>query len=103
MLVGASREFLLLMGLGLIVAGLTTYVIIGILSVVHVRDNHPALRAELGANIAAPRMIGWFLRARYRAAGDAALNAIALPGCIGAWSILAGILCVIVSKVMGYV
>ncbi|ANB17627.1 hypothetical protein [Dokdonella koreensis] len=103
MLLGAARQFLLIMGLGLIVAGLTTYVIIGILSVVHVRDKHPALRARLGANIAAPRMIDWFLRARYRAAGDAGLNAIALPGSIGVWAILAGVACIIASTGMGYV
>ena len=40
----AAREFLLIMGLGLIVAGLTAYVIVWMLVAVHLRDHHPDMR-----------------------------------------------------------
>ena len=40
----ATREFLLIMGLGFIVAGLTAYVIVWMLVAVHLRDHHPAVR-----------------------------------------------------------
>lgn len=99
----AAREFLLIMGLGLIVAGLTTYVITWVLVLVHLRDHHPAERARLGASPFRPGAALWYLRARYRALRDVGLNALAVPGCIGVWAILAGIAATLVSKGLAFV
>lgn len=98
-----AREFLLIMGLGTIVAGLTTYVIIAILATTHLRDHHPAERARLGANIASPTVFGWYLGRRYRALGDRTLSALAAPGWLGAWTMLLGALCIVISKGISYV
>ncbi|MEO8459685.1 MAG: hypothetical protein ABI451_04075 [Dokdonella sp.] len=98
----ASREFLLISGLGMIVAGLTAYIITAILTVVHLRDKHPTVHQRLGGNIIAPRMLQWFIARRFRAIGDSGLSAIALPGSIGVWTIVAGSLAVILSKLIEY-
>lgn len=98
-----AREFLLIMGLGVIVAGMTTYVIISILVTTHLRDHHPGERARLGANIASPAMFGWYLRRSYRRLGDRTLDALGAPGWLGAWTMVLGVLCIAVSTGMGHV
>jgi hypothetical protein len=87
----ATREFLLIMGLGLIVAGLTAYVIVWMLVAVHLREHHPAMRRSIGNVLIAPRALLFYLAARWRAARDANLNVLAFPGTVGAWAIAAGI------------
>lgn len=99
----ATREFLLIMGLGLIVAGLTTYIITWMLVAVHLRDHHPGEHASVGGFLFAPHAFGWYLRGQYRALRDGGLNALAVLGSIGAWAIIAGALIAIASKLLAYV
>jgi hypothetical protein len=97
----AIREFLLLLGLGFIVAGLTTYVMTWILVAVHLRDHHPAERARLGRFMFNPRAFGWYLARSYRAIGDRSLTGLARMGFVGAWGIVIGIFAVLGSKGLG--
>lgn len=99
----AVREFMLISGLGMMVAGMTAYIITSILTIVQLRDKHPALHRSLGGNILSPRLLGWFLRLHFRRAGDAALNAIAFPGSIGVWAIIIGAVLATCSKVFNHV
>ncbi|HEY0232765.1 MAG TPA: hypothetical protein VGC55_16070 [Dokdonella sp.] len=99
----ATREFLLIMGLGLIVAGLTTYIITWMLVAVHLRDHHPAEHAAMSGFLFAPHAVGWYLVGRYRSLRDVSLNALAVLGSIGAWAIIAGAVIAITSKLLAYV
>ena len=98
----ATREFLLIMGLGLIVAGLTTYIITWMLVAVHLRDHHPDEHAAMSGFLFAPHALGWYLGGRYRSLRDRSLNALAVLGSIGAWGIIAGALIAIASKLLAY-
>lgn len=98
----AVREFMLVSGLGLAVAGLTTYVITWMLVATHLRDHHASEHAALGGFLFAPHAFGWYLRRRYRALDDRMLNALARLGSIGAWAILAGAAVALASKAMGW-
>jgi len=97
----ATREFLLIMGLGFIVAGLTTYVMTWVLVTVHLRDHHPAERARIGPFMFSPRALGWYLLRRYRAIHDPNLTGLARLGFAGAWAIVFGIIATITSKALG--
>jgi hypothetical protein len=99
----ATREFLLIMGLGLIVAGLTAYIIVWMLVAVHLRDHHPALRETIGRVLIAPRALFWYLSAAWRSAKDRGLNALAFPGTVGVWSIVGGFVCLAVSELLALV
>ena len=96
-----AREFMLLLGLGFFVAGLTTYLMTWILVVVHLRDHHPAERERLGGFMFSPNAFGWYLARRYRALHDKSLTGLARLGAIGAWSIVIGGLAAIASKAFG--
>jgi hypothetical protein len=98
----ATREFLLIMGLGMIVAGLTTYIITWMLVAVHLRDHHADEHARMSGFLFTPYAFGWYLRARYRALHDKSLNALAVLGSIGAWAIIIGALIAIISKLLAY-
>jgi hypothetical protein len=95
-----AREFLLLMGLGFLVAGLTTYIMTWILVSVHLRDHHPAERERIGGFMFSPRAFGWYLARRYRAFHDRSLTGLARLGAIGAWSIVLGGVAAIASKAL---
>ena len=99
----AAREFLLIMGLGLIVAGLTAYVIVWMLVAVHLRDHHPAMRKAIGNVLVAPRALLWYLGAGWRAAKDASLSALAFPGTVGAWGIVGGLATCALSEVLAII
>jgi len=99
----ATREFLLVMGLGFIVAGLTTYIMTWVLVSVHLRDKHPAERARVGAFLFTPRAFGWYLDRRYRRLGDRLLDGIARMGAIGAWGIVFGAIATFVSNALGWI
>jgi hypothetical protein len=99
----ATREFLLIMGLGLIVAGLTAYVIVWMLVAVHLRDHHPAMRERIGNVLIAPRALFWYLGAGWRAAKDANLNVLAFPGTVGAWGIVAGFASCGISEILAII
>lgn len=100
-LLPAMRDFLLISGLGLLVAGLTAYLMTWTLVAVHLRDNHPAERAHIGGFMFTPRAFGWYMRARYRALNDTTLNALGILGSIGAWAIVVGAIVAFASKVLG--
>jgi len=99
----ATREFLLIMGLGFIVAGLTAYVIVWMLVAVHLRDHHPAMRKALGNVLIAPRALAFYLGAGWRAARDANLSVLAFPGSVGAWAMVAGIASCAISQVLAII
>jgi hypothetical protein len=86
----AWHQFFFIMGLGLVTAGLTTYVITWMLVAVHLRDHHGAERQRIGGFLFAPRAIGWYLAARWRRLRDPGLSALAVLGSIGAWAIVLG-------------
>ena len=99
----ATREFLLIMGLGLVVAGLTAYVIVWMLVAVHLRDHHPDMRKSIGNVLVAPRALAFYLGAGWRAARDSNLNVLAFPGTFGAWCIVAGFASCAVSEIIAIV
>lgn len=99
----AVREFLLISGLGLVVAGLTTYVITWMLVVTHLRDHHTDEYTRLSGFLFAPHAFGWYLRRRYRALHDRSLSALARLGSIGAWAIVIGAAVAIASKALSWV
>lgn len=90
----AWHQFIFILGLGLAVAGLTTYTITWMLVAVHLRDRHADERSRLGGFLFSPRALLWYLRARYLRLHDSTLNTLALLGSIGAWAILIGSLAV---------
>lgn len=96
----AWHQFIFTGGLGLAVAGLTTYIIMWMLVAVHLRDHHPSEHARLGGFLFAPRAIGWYLGAAWRKLNDRSLNALAVLGSIGAWAILVGAISAIVVKIV---
>ncbi len=87
------------MGLGFVVAGLTTYVITWMLVAVHLRDHHPDERARLGGFMFSPHAFAWYLGARYRPLRDRGLDALAVLGMIGAWAIVIGAIAALLAKV----
>lgn len=97
-----AREFILLMGLGFLVAGLTTYIMTWILVSVHLRDHHPAERAKVSGFMFSPKAMSWYLGRRYRKVNDRSLTGLARLGSIGAWAIVLGGASAILSKVLGY-
>ena len=97
----ATREFLLILGLGFIVAGLTTYLMTWVLVTVHLRDHHPVERARIGGFMFTPRAFGWYLARQYRRLGDRMLTGLARMGFAGAWAIVLGITATLVSKALG--
>ena len=99
----AAREFLLIMGLGLVVAGLTAYVIVWMLVAVHLRDHHPTLRKTVGDVLVAPRALIWYLAARWRTARDSSLNVLAFPGTFGVWCIVAGLSSCAISELLAII
>jgi hypothetical protein len=98
----AVREFLLICGLGLVVAGLTTYVITWMLVVVHLRDHHVEEHERISGFLFAPYAFSWYLRRGYRALHDRSLNALARLGSIGAWAILVGAMVAVASKALSW-
>ncbi len=94
------REFMLLLGLGFLVAGLTTYLMTWVLVTVHLRDHHAEERARLGGFMFTPRAFGWFLWRRYVALKDKSLNGLARLGFVGTWAITLGGIAAIASSTL---
>ena len=91
------------MGMGLVVAGLTAYVIVWMLVAVHLRDHHPDMRKAIGNVLVAPRALAFYLGAGWRAAHDSSLNVLAFPGTFGVWCIVAGIASCLISEILAIV
>jgi hypothetical protein len=83
--------FFALLCLAFAIAGTTAFVIFWPLTLVHLRDKHPALRAQLGDDaFLRPAALGWLLAGRYRAAQDRGLSGLATPARLSLLSILFG-------------
>ncbi len=98
-----AREFLLLGGLGLIVAGLTTYAMTWVLVAVHLRDHHPEERRRVSGFMLGPRPFGWYLMRRYLALRDRMLDPVARMGFIGAWGMVFGVVFTALSQALGWI
>lgn len=84
--------FLALLSLALAIAGATAFVIFWPLSLVHIRDRHPAVQAQLGPGaFARPTAWLWLLRGDYRATGDRNLSGLATPARISLSAIIVGL------------
>ena len=74
------------------IAGFTAFVIFWPLTLVHVRDRHLALAAELGSGaFLRPAALGWLLSGRYRLTGDRSLTGLATPARISLLVIFGGV------------
>ena len=72
--------FFALCFVGVAIAGLTAFLIFWPLTLVHVRDRHPAITAQLGQGaFLKPVALGWLLRGRYRESPDNSLSGLATP------------------------
>lgn len=74
------------------IGGATAFVIFWPLSLVHIRDRHPALQQELGPGaFAKPSALAWLLRRDYRRVNDRNLNGLATPAFVSLVTIIAGL------------
>lgn len=85
--------FLALCFVALAIAGATALVIFWPLALVHIRDRHPQLGAELGPNaFFRPQAWMWLLRGGYRATPDRSLSGLATPARVSLFTVLGGLL-----------
>lgn len=81
--------FLALCFVGVAIGGITAFVIFWPLSLVHLRDRHPATRESLGESaFLGPRALRWLLAGRYREVRDAQFTGLATPARVSAFVIL---------------
>ncbi len=74
------------------IAGATAFVIFWPLTLVHIRDRHPQIGAQLGEGaFIKPTALWWLLRGGYRATPDRSLSGLATPSRISLLVILGGI------------
>ncbi len=65
---------------GVAIAGATAYIIFWPLSLVHLRDRHPAVRERLGEGaFLKPRVMWWLLGGEYRETRDPTFTGLATP------------------------
>jgi len=84
--------FFALVCLSLAIAGFCALVIFWPLTLVHLRDRHPRIHAQLGAlAFANPTALWWLLSGGYRAAGDRNLSGLATPARVSLGTILFGL------------
>ena len=84
--------FFALLFVALAIAGATAFVIFWPLALVHVRDRHPQVAAELGTGaFLKPSALAWLLRGDYRDARDPQLSGLATPARISLIVILSGL------------
>ena len=85
--------FLALCFVAMAIAGATAFVIFWPLALVHIRDRHAAIKAELGEGLfLKPAALWWLLRGGYRSTGDANLSGLATPARISRMTIIGGVL-----------
>ena len=81
--------FLALCFVGIAIGGTTAFVIFWPLSLVHLRDRHPEVRASLGESaFLAPGALHWLLAGHYRSVPDARFTGLATPARVAAFVIL---------------
>ncbi|MCJ0824888.1 hypothetical protein MQC88_02760 [Luteimonas sp. 50] len=84
--------FLALLFVATAIAGATAFVIFWPLSLVHIRDRHPGIKAQLGDGaFLKPSALWWLLRGGYRATPDRSLSGLATPARISLAVILFGL------------
>ena len=84
--------FLALVFVAAAIAGATAFVIFWPLTLVHVRDRHPAITAQLGEGaFLKPAALWWLLRGGYRNTPDPSLSGLATPARIALSVILLGL------------
>ena len=84
--------FFALCFVGVAVAGFSAFVIFWPLTLVHIRDRHPEIKALLGEGaFLKPSALWWLLHGGYRAFPDRSLSGLATPARIAMWVIWAGL------------
>lgn len=84
--------FFALLFVAMAIAGASAFVIFWPLTLVHVRDRHPGIAAELGSGaFLRPSALLWLLRGGYHASGDRNLSGLATPARLSLIAILAGL------------
>lgn len=88
-------DLLLMLSAAAAIAGTGAFAIFWPLTLVHLRERHVGLAAQIGpAAYIKPSAIGWLLRGGYRAAGDPSLSGLATPARVSFIAALAGIVLV---------
>ena len=86
--------FFALLFVAVAIGGATAFVIFWPLSLVHIRDRHPALQRELGPGaFARPSALAWLLRRDYRRVNDRNLSGLATPAFVSLVTIIGGLGC----------
>lgn len=84
--------FLALCFFGVAIGGFTAFVIFWPLSLVHLRDRHPDVRARFGDSaFLHPAALGWLLAGRYSEVPDRQFTGLATPARISLMVILAAL------------
>ena len=84
--------FFALLSFATAIAGASAFLIFWPLTLVHIRDRHPAITGVIGEGaILKPGALWWLLRADYRATPDRNLSGLATPSRISLLVILAGV------------
>ena len=84
--------FLALTAFAIAIAGATALVIFWPLTLVHIRDRHPQITAQLGHGaFFKPSALWWLLRGEYYATPDRNLSGLATPSRVSLLVILGGI------------
>lgn len=84
--------FLSLLFVATAIAGACAFAIFWPLTLVHIRDRHPQLQAQLGEGaFMNPAAVWWLLRGGYRATTDRGLSGLATPARISMAVILLGL------------
>jgi hypothetical protein len=75
------------------IAGATAFVIFWPLTLIHIRDRHPQLKAQLGEGaFLNPSALRWLLAGGYRATPDPSLSGLATPARISLAVIILGLI-----------
>jgi len=84
--------FLALSCIGVAVAGISAFVIFWPLSLVHLRDRHPDIRAAFGESaFLSPGALRWLLSGQYRAIPDRQFTGLATPARVSLICILSAL------------
>jgi hypothetical protein len=74
------------------IAGASAFVIFWPLTLIHIRDRHPQLKAQLGEGaFLNPSALRWLLAGGYRATPDPSLSGLATPARISLAVIILGV------------
>jgi hypothetical protein len=84
--------FFALCSVGVAIAAVSAFVIFWPLSLVHLRDRHPALRERLGEGaFLNPKVLWWLLNGGYREAGDHRFSGLATPARVSLMTLIASL------------